>query len=288
MMNNKGILMNLSDPNERRKMSFKILEQIDEYCAETYNAGFRNHLGASQIGHNCSRYLWYQFRWIAHKKHSGRQQRLFQRGHLEEARFCEWLRGIGVDVSETAEDGKQHRVSACCGHAGGSLDGIGILPELDEKVLLEFKTSGTGSKFNKLLQNGVEMERQQHFSQMSFYGYKKQLQYALYLCINKNDDDLHVELIKLNWELGKELEEKAQGIIKAITPPEKLSQSSTFWQCKSCDFFEVCHGDEKPMKNCRSCVNSSPVDDGQWSCSTFGIIPKEFIKTGCDEWDSIC
>jgi len=280
--------MNLTNSTDRREMAFSILEKIDKYCAEIYDDGFRNHLGASQIGHNCSRYLWYQFRWVAHKKHTGRQQRLFQRGHLEEARFCEWLRGIGVEVSETGEDGKQHRVTSCCGHAGGSLDGIGTLPGINEKVLLEFKTSGTGSKFNKLLQNGVEIEREQHFCQMSFYGYKYNLQYALYMCINKNDDDLHVELIKLNWELGKQLEEKAKKIIKATEPPEKLSKNSTFWQCKSCDMFDVCHHDEKLMKNCRSCVNAKPVKNAEWECAVYGVIPKEFIRIGCDEWDAIC
>ncbi len=42
----------------------------------------RKHLGASQIGHPCLRYLWYQFRWCAESKTSfdGRMLRLFETG----------------------------------------------------------------------------------------------------------------------------------------------------------------------------------------------------------------
>ena len=88
----------LSSPGVAAALSKRILEDIDEYCATTYDDGHRSHLGASLIGRDCSRFLWYVFRWCLHEKHTGRQQRLFNRGHREEDRFIEWLEGIGFKI----------------------------------------------------------------------------------------------------------------------------------------------------------------------------------------------
>ena len=47
----------------------------------------RTYLGASIIGKECSRALWYDFRWASREKFDGRMLRLFQTGHLAEGRF---------------------------------------------------------------------------------------------------------------------------------------------------------------------------------------------------------
>ena len=77
----------LSSPGVSAALAKRILEDIDEYCVRTYDGGHRWHLGASLIGRECKRYLWYVFRWCLHEKTTGRQQRLFNRGHREEERF---------------------------------------------------------------------------------------------------------------------------------------------------------------------------------------------------------
>ena len=46
--------------------------------------GFREHLGASVIGRECDRALWYEFRWITRAAQGGRMLRLFETGRLEE------------------------------------------------------------------------------------------------------------------------------------------------------------------------------------------------------------
>lgn len=59
---------------------------------------FRDHLGASLIGHSCNRYLWLTFRWAVMPKFEGRMLRLFNTGNREEVRIAEELRGIGVEL----------------------------------------------------------------------------------------------------------------------------------------------------------------------------------------------
>ena len=83
----------------------------------------RGYLGASSIGIECSRELWYSFRKCSEPSFDGRMYRLFNRGHKEEARFVEELRGIGCEVHEFDENGNQFKVIACDGHFLGHTDG---------------------------------------------------------------------------------------------------------------------------------------------------------------------
>lgn len=285
----------LNSPGIAKAIEKRVLEDIDNYCAETYDGGHRSHLGASLIGRECKRYLWYVFRWCLHEKHSGRQQRLFNRGHREEERFVEWLRGIGCKVwthdesLPKCEDGKfpQYRISDVMGHFGGSLDGVAILPErygIDEPVLLEFKTNGTGAGFNKLTQDGMPFAKPEHFAQTSTYGFKYKFNYCLYLNINKNDDSLYVEMVKLNHNLGEQMITKASQIILSKTAPDRLSDNPTFSKCAYCPMKGICHAGEPVEKNCRSCMFSEPVENAEWFCTkNASIIPKDFIKRGCSE-----
>lgn len=332
--------VDLDSPGVAKALAKRIKEDVDAYCAEAYDDGPRRHLGASLIGHECKRYLWYVFRWCLHEKHDGRQQRLFNRGHREEARFVEWLEGIGFQVWFENRDGfayhaesdsycilaegeegdglaeritpdnphylhhiarakadglefPQYRISGVNGHFGGSLDGIAKLPPqygIDEPVLLEFKTNGTGAGFNKLVQDGMPVAKPQHFGQTSTYGYKYGFRYVVYLNINKNDDDLHIEVTKLDHRLGEQMEIKAEQIISSQTPPARLSDNPTFHKCGYCAMKGICHEKKAPERNCRSCSYAIPVENAEWFCSLpahNANIPRDFIPQGCGEYKAI-
>lgn len=291
--------VNLDSPGVAKALAKRILEEIDEYCVRTYDGGHRSHLGASLIGRECKRYLWYVFRWCLHEKTTGRQQRLFNRGHREEARFIEWLEGIGFKVwfenrdEATNENGEypQYRISDVMGHFGGSLDGIAILPErygIEEPVLLEFKTNGTGAGFNKLAEDGMPIAKPEHFAQTSTYGKKYNFRYCVYLNINKNDDSLHIEVVKLNHGLGEQMIMKAEQIICSQTPPARLSDNPTFHKCGYCHMKDVCHKGAVVEVNCRSCAFARPVENAEWFCEVHnGNIPKEFIPKACPSYKAI-
>ncbi len=333
--------LSLDAPGVGTQIAKRILKEIDSFCVQSYDGGHRTHLGASLIGRNCKRYLWYVFRWCKHVAHDGRRQRLFNRGHREEARFVEWLEGVGFKVWFENREGfwyhpesdsyglstdgnlpdglcdwitaehpnyrehvatakarglefPQYRISDVNGHFGGSLDGIAEFPPgwgINEPVLLEFKTSGTGSKFTKLTENKMPVEKPDHFAQTSTYGFKYSFRYVLYLCINKNDDDLHVEIAKLDHNLGQQMIAKANQIIGSQTPPPKLSETPTFIDCRLCDMKDICHQGASIERNCRSCVHATPVENAQWHCAihseTSGPIPKDVIPSGCPDYKAI-
>ena len=291
--------VSLDAPGVAKALAKRILEEIDEYCVRTYDAGHRSHLGASLIGRECKRYLWYVFRWCLHEKTTGRQQRLFNRGHREEARFIEWLEGIGFKVwFENRDEGPnekgefpQYRISDVMGHFGGSLDGIAVLPErygIAEPVLLEFKTNGTGAGFNKLADDGMPIAKPEHFAQTSTYGKKYNFRYCVYLNINKNDDSLHIEVVKLNHNLGEQMIMKAEQIIMSQTAPARLSDNPTFHKCGYCHMKEVCHKGAVVEVNCRSCAFARPVENAEWFCEVHnGNIPKDFISKACPSYKAI-
>jgi len=286
-------MINLSIPEDRKKLSEQIKSDIDEYCKKKYNeATPRTHLGASEMGEECDRKLLYKFRWVKHEVHEGRVQRLFQVGHDAEPRFIEYLRGIGFEVKEFDEDGVQFRISGCDGHYGGSLDGMCKAPahyQINEDLIFlnEFKTNGTGAGYSGIANKGVIKEKPKHWKQMCQYGHHYRLRYGLYLIENKNDSDITVEIVELDWNIGIELEKRARDIISAKTPPPKISENPATFDCKFCFARDICHYGEPVQINCRSCRNASAAENGEWACAIHGQIPKDFIKTGCSQHVSI-
>lgn len=278
----------LDSDTGRKALAEQIKADIDRYCQLAYDDGPRSHLGASEIGHKCSRYLWYKFRWAFHEEFSGRMQRLFNRGHKEEDRFIEWLRGIGVEVIQTDSAGKQMRMSAIGGHFGGSCDGHLFMAryQFDDVVLVEMKTYGVKS-FNKLKEEGVQKAKPQHWSQMCVYGVGFNIRYAVYIAICKDTDEIWIEVFELDPSHGNELLTKAHRIIVSAEPPPRLSDNPSFFECKWCPAHRICHTGEALERNCRSCRHSSPIDGAEWQCAKYGKIPKEAIPQGCDGWEPV-
>jgi hypothetical protein len=170
------------------------------------------------------------------------------------------------------------------GHYGGSCDGVVITPWFENPFLLEMKTHNTKS-FIHYLDKGLIKSKPQHYDQMSSYGYHMNLQYGIYFPENKNDDDIQVTVLKLDWERAKDLERKAQEIITTKEPPPRISDNPSYFECKFCAFLDICHYEKQPIKNCRSCRMSTPVEGANWHCSRYDqIIPSEFIINGCENY----
>jgi len=284
--------INFELPGVKKLIASDILKDIDSAAIKLYTEPPRSHLGASIIGKACSRQLWYGFRWCEYESHNGRQMRLFNRGHKEEERFIEWLSVAGYRVQAFNPDtGKQWRVSALNGHFGGSLDGkiwINQKWNYQKPLLLEFKTNATGAGFNNLLANGCEIEKPIHFDQQCIYGHLEDLDYSLYLNVCKNDDNIYPEIVELDKERGKRLVIKAERIIFSKKPPERLSNNSSHFECKFCAFREICFIGKPAQHNCRSCKNSTPVENAEWHCAYWGQnIPKDFLIKGCEHWQDI-
>ncbi len=268
----------------------KYLGQVIPHMSDAYRGeseSFRTHLGASMLGSPCARSLWYGFRWATKPSYSGRILRLFNRGHLEEARFIAMLLTIGCQVYQHDEKGNQFRISDAGGHLGGSTDGVVIgIPDLPPGMpcLTEFKTHGEKS-FIKLKKEGVKVSKPEHYVQMQIYMRKMGLTVALYMAVNKNTDEVYAEIILLDSTHADHYLERGNKIIFMAEPPEKINKSPGWFECSFCDHKDLCHSKGVPDMNCRTCMFSFPREDGAWVCKHHDqVIPKEVQFKGCNSY----
>lgn len=252
---------------------------------EAAGGGHRPHLGASVIGHACERHLWLLFHWCWREAFGGRMLRLFNTGQRAEARFVDELRGIGCEVHDVEADGQQFRVSAHGGHFGGSMDAaLCGLPEAPKAWHVgEFKTHNDKS-FKELGTKGVQAAKPMHFKQMQVYMGLTGMDRALYLAENKNTSELYAERVHFDVVEFERLMARAERVITAAEPPPRISADPAWFECKWCAFHPLCHAQQVPEVNCRTCAHSTPKmeGDGRWVCELNNQnLPITIQRTGC-------
>jgi hypothetical protein len=246
----------------------------------------RPHFGGSTIGAECSRQLWYSFRWASHQQHDGRTLRLFETGNREEKRLIGELRAIGITVWDRDPDNPSAQISFSeyGGHFKTSLDAIAEgFVESSVPHVLEFKTMND-SNFHKLQNDGVRKSKPVHFAQVQIGMHMSGLDRAFYFAVNKNSDDIYGERIRADKQEGKRLLEKARSIIFAATPPARISEDPSFYICRFCMHRAICHQDVVPEVSCRTCAHVTPEHDGTFSCARFNkTLSIEEQRAGCND-----
>ena len=248
------------------KLATLTLDAVERAVIAGNDDGLRPHLGASMIGRECDRSLWYAFRWSQKPNHAARLLRLFARGQREEDTFTALLRAAGLTViTHDPNSGEQYRFKT--GHFGGSMDGacIGVPDAPKTWHCLEYKTSSE-KLFNTLVKDGVQKAKPEHYAQVQVYMAWTGMIRTLYVAVCKNTDRLHLERINYDKAAADRLFAKAQRIIDATEPPDRVSERPDWYQCKLCDYHGVCHGTTAPLPTCRSCAHSTPIADAQWEC----------------------
>lgn len=253
--------------------------------------GQRTYLGASVLGEECSRKLWYDFRWATDPEvFDGRKLSIFETGNVWEDRIVGMLRkgGMVVDATDPENPGHQYAVKFAGGHGGGHTDGkvLGV-PEAPKTVHLFEAKSSNQKGFLELKRKKVREAKPMHFAQMQVYMHLQGLTRALYICVNKNDDSLYVERVEYDAAFALILMAKADAIVGAHSPPTKLHDDPTAkmaWQCGFCTKRGVCHEGAFSRRNCRTCLHATPEPDGdgRWSCARhLKDLTKDEQKAGC-------
>lgn len=267
----------------------KTLARLDALCAAACNnEAPRRHLGASTLGQPCHRRIWYGWRWAARETVGGSVARLFARGHREEAVFERYLTMLGAQVWTVDPDtGSQFRIAFADGHGGGSCDmvALGGCDEIpaDEPYLVECKTHNTGS-FEKLCDDGVMGSKYEHAVQAQVYMAGLGLSWCLYMAVNKNNDDLHLEVLQYDEDMAYKYIRTAELIVESPVPPHRIADKISNYACRYCPAKEVCHADVAPLRNCRTCKFAAPKEGGDWACARgmkqIGTSP----EVGCSQY----
>lgn len=248
--------------------------------------GYR--LPPSKLGSECDAALWHSFRWTTPPtEFSGQMIRLFETGDIQETRLIADLRAIGVDVVDFDPDKpeKQIGVSFADGHGYGWLDGEVLgLPEAPATIHIFEAKSHNQKSFDKLLREGVEKSKPEHWSQMQTYMHLRHRDRAVYVAVNKNTDEIYIERVEYDFAAAVRLMNKADRIAFAAVPPAGVSTKPDFYLCKFCDHAERCHGSALPEKNCRTCAHSTPISQGRWICELHNSErDREQQEAGCDD-----
>jgi hypothetical protein len=243
----------------------------------------RPHMGCSQLGHPCDRWLWLSFRWAVQPQFPGRILRLFRRGQMEEATIVSDLRAIGLDVRGAGK--QQARVDFGC-HVSGSIDAIvesGVPEAPKKRHIAEFKTHSKKS-FDDLEKKGVADSKPEHWVQMQLYMHGTEIDRALYLAVCKDDDRIYTERINYDQAAADKAVERGRRLALSDRMPEPISTDPSWYQCKFCDAYKFCHQSKTTEHvNCRTCAHSTATKDSEWHCAKWdAVIPVDAQRTGCE------
>lgn len=257
----------------------------------------RPYLGMSSIGDPCARKLWYRFRWAGSESFQAATLARFADGHYSEDVMADRLNAIdGVTVETRDKTGTQIGFSDIGSHFRGHLDGIiqGLLQAPKTPHVWEHKCVNE-AKFKKLEKLKEEHGEKAALQKWDEIYYAQALVYMEYSGLSRHYLTVCTpgsrEWTSCRTEADKakamELIAKAESIIEATEPPQRIGDA-TFYLCKFCSFFGICHEGEAVQKNCRTCKHSEPAEDGEWVCSKFSdVIPRDFQRAGCDQWISL-
>ncbi len=221
-------------------MIAQIKQQIDDAIMAIANQKeHRNYLGASSIGEECDRKLWYSF----HKPKridDPRVHRIMDFGHFSESYVISLLKHAGYDLFTDDGSGQYGFEDE---ELRGHVDGVIMIDDIP--YLLEIK-SANSKRFAEMVKDGVEKSNPIYYTQMQVYLKYMELSHALYVAINKDNCELHIEVVKYEKIKADYAVNRGKEIVRKETEPERKYQSKAFYRCKFCNYKDECWGQEPP------------------------------------------
>ncbi len=236
-------------------------------------------IGASSIGKECDRSIWYSFRWTTTLvRHEGRLERLFQTGHREEVRMIDDLRAIGVHVDDMDPKTGQQWEETISGVIVAKLDGKVLNVPGAEKTwhILEAKTMNDKS-FQSWQRLGMAVHSPTYTAQAQIGMLAHGIDRALFIVHNKNTDQVSTERVKFDPLLAAQLVAKGERIAFSDSAPARTES----YKCRFCDHEGICKSSSWARTNCRTCLHSS-IAGGEWVCTLDQVnLTFEQQRAGC-------
>ena len=194
---------------------------------------------ASELGHECLRYLVFnRTRWQEKALPDPRLQIIFEEGNLHEQKVLQDIQEAGFQVVEQQRpfEWKEYQIT---GHIDAKVVTNG------KAIPLEIKSASPYS-FNSInslqdLYNGKYPYLRRYPAQMTLYLLMDEKEEGLFIFKNKATGELKEISMKLNYDLGETLLQKAEAINKHVangTIPEPIEYDEE--NCGSCGFLHIC------------------------------------------------
>ena len=260
----------------------------------------RNYLGASEIGNECERYLFYSFRNAKARVISAKGIKAIEDGFDQEAKTIERLRMLPFIELHTTDgtfdkDGNPNQIGfddMLLGHVRGHVDGMikGLLQATSTWHIFEHK-SVNEKKFNelkKLIEEKGEKEALYHwdtiyYGQAQLYMHRFELTRHYLVCSTPGGRD-HISVrTEYKRAYAEMLIEKAKNIIfDNWNIPARISDRREYYKCQWCNYQSICHDGEVPDINCKTCRYRDCIDEGKSKCLLDDtIIEETLLNVGC-------
>ena len=249
-------------------------------------------LGMSQIGEECNRMIWYRFRIAVRQKFPAKTLKAFEDGHKSEALQAERLRlvpGLTLDTIDP-KTGNQFEYTDLNNHFVGKCDGkvMGLLQAPKKLHIWEHKSNER--KFTEFKKLKTDLGEKAVLRKWNFTYWCQAILYMFYEGTDRHYTTVSTPGVRdvdscrteADTAYALQLRSKAERIILASEPPERISNNPDFFKCKFCENNGVCHKGDMPDRNCRTCLHSSPIEFGAWHCARFGKnLTQEEQVAGC-------
>jgi hypothetical protein len=214
--------------------------------------------------------------------------RLFETGHLQEARIVDDLRRAGLAVWDKQPNGRQFEFTDESGHLITKLDGVAKdVPESSKPHVLEVKTHNKNS-FTNLVKKGVQDAKPSHYAQMQVSMRLGGFTRALYVAVCKDDEQFYVERVREDTDLQDKLTKKVATLVSARLRPAGISDDASSFGCKFCDMKQVCVKEVEPLRHCRTCSMCAPGAEGKWVCElNRHTLTFDEQRAGCEHYEAL-
>ncbi len=200
----------------------------------------RRYIGASSIGRDCSREIWYGYHCLPGEKFPAQLQTTFQVGKRLEGMLIDYVEMTGLAIERPSEENNQlfcqdSEVPSFQGHADA------LVTLLDgSRAILELKTA-KNSSFNRFKNHGLLAWCASYYAQLQSYMGMMGISRGVLLCMNKDTSELHAEWVVYDDVYYHMLRLKAMVISITDEPPERINKSPLYHICANCRYKSVCH-----------------------------------------------
>lgn len=208
---------------------------IDEQCIYEYGfGGSSSNISSYDLGAECDRSAWLKSRIVGKGIKDARLLRYFQSCKDHKKRVIYWLEGCGVEVWD-----QNKQLSFADFKAKSRIDGMALgVKEAPEKNHLLSIRPLQDKAFKDVIKNGMPNKDKIKINiDMNLLGVDR----CLYIAVNKNNDEIHIERIKADKKFAKAQLTRSERIVSMTSPPARIGNGKPSWfQCKICPVREEC------------------------------------------------
>lgn len=200
---------------------------IDQFYLSREKDREQHHFYITDAG-KCGRAIFFKFKNLPREKMTPEVMRMFDHGDYIQMQILSTLFSLGIVRASEIKIPPQELIS-------GRADAIITLD--NELYVVDFKS------MNSMIFAKLQEAKEENINQIQLYLHYFKIPKGILLYVNKNTLELKEFLVKYNPSLVRRLLKDLEGLkgkIDSDIVPERILAYPQDWQCKYCQFKEIC------------------------------------------------